>query len=201
MLVFSGAKPDITGSFKSKTLDLTKLVPPAGAAPAGPAAPSDGRVIADSPLPFGALEAANADMQVGIAVLIAPAAKLQNVTLRAVLKGGALALKPFTFEMDGGRYSLETAMNAKDRTLTQKLEGRNIEVGRILQERQLNDWFRGGRATLDLNIHGKGDTTRAIAASLGGDAALNMGPGEIGQALQRAFQDLSMPMSTWKARC
>jgi len=186
VLAFGAAKPEITGSFKSKLLDITKLMPqaPAGVS-TGPSAPGDGRVIPDTALPFGALDAANADLQLTIGALVAPAAKLQSVVLRAVLKGGALALKPFTFEMDGGRFALETAMNAKDRTLAQKVEVRNIEVGRILQERQLNDWFRGGRATLDINVHGKGDTTRAIAASLAGDAAFNMGPGEIGQALQR----------------
>ncbi len=188
VFAFGAAKPEITGSFKSKLLDLTKLMPQgAAAAPATTPAAGDGRVIPDTPLPFGALDAANADLQLSIAALVAPAAKLQSVVLRAVLKGGALALKPFTFEMDGGRFALETAMNAKDRSLTQKVEVRNIEVGRILQERQLNDWFRGGRATLDMNVHGKGDTTRAIAASLGGDAAFNMGPGEIGQALQRVL--------------
>lgn len=186
-LAFGGARPEITGAFKSKLLDLTKLTPQPGAAQASPAPPGDGRVIPDTPLPFAALDAANADLQLSIATLIAPAAKLQNVVLRAALKAGALALKPFTFEMDGGRFALETAMNAKDRTLTQKLEGRNLEIGRILQERHLNDWFRGGRATLDMNIQGKGETVRAIAASLGGDAALNMGAGEIGQALQRVL--------------
>ncbi|MBL8701126.1 MAG: AsmA family protein [Alphaproteobacteria bacterium] len=187
VLAFAGDKPSLTGSFASKAVDLVKLTPPDGAGGGGGSRPaaSDGRVIPDAPLPLALLDAANANLRYRAGAIAAPAAKLANVELQAVLNNGALTLKPLTFEMDGGRFAFETTVNAKQRSLAHKGEIRQLEIGRILQERKLNDWFRGGRTSVDLNLRGTGDTVRQVAATLAGDMSVNVGPGEIGQALQR----------------
>lgn len=188
VLAFGGDKPTVTGSFASKLVDLVTLTPPDGAGgggAGGATAKPDGRVIPDAPLPLALLDAANANLRYRAGVIAAPAAKLANFELAAALTNGVLTVKPLSFEMDGGRFAFETTVNGKQRTLAQKGEVRQLEVGRILQERKLNDWFRGGRTSLDMNVRGSGDSLRQIAGTLAGDVAVAMGPGEIGQALQR----------------
>jgi uncharacterized protein involved in outer membrane biogenesis len=192
VLGFGGAKPSLSGRVRSKTLDLTRLVPPpadAGAAPAPSTRPPQpaGRLLPDTKLPFDTLAKADADLEVSIDAIRTPDMTIENLRARLGLRDGTLTLKPVSFDMDGGKFTLETALAARDMTLVQKIQGRGIEVGRILQERRLNDWFRGGRTSLDVSLAGKGATMQAIAASLDGSVALEMGPGEIGQAAQRVI--------------
>jgi uncharacterized protein involved in outer membrane biogenesis len=192
VLGFGGAKPSLSGRVRAKTLDLTKLVPPpaaAGATPAPSARPAQpaGRLLPDTKLPFDSLAKADVDLEVSVDAIRAPDMTVENLRARLGLRDGTLTLKPASFDMDGGKFTLETALAARDMTLVQKIQGRGIEVGRILQERRLNDWFRGGRTSLDVSLAGRGATMQAIAASLDGSVALEMGPGEIGQAAQRVL--------------
>jgi hypothetical protein len=190
-------KPAVQANLRSTTIDLVKLFPakPA-AAPARPAtatasgaAPSDGRVIPNEKLPFEALNSANADIKYAADSIVTAGATLRDLNLALVLNNGALTVRPLTFDMDGGKFLVETTANAAQKNFTQKVEMRNLDVGRVLTERKLNDWFKGGLTTFDLNLRGQGDTARALAASLNGDVYLNMGPGELGQAATRVIGD------------
>jgi chaperone required for assembly of F1-ATPase len=135
VLAYGGAKPSVSGKFRSKLVDLTKFVPPPAAAggaapPSRAAAPADGRLIPDAPLPFELLDRADADLEFTIDALRAPNAKLDNLRAKLAMGGGTLSLKPASFDMDGGKFTIETTLTGKDRALVQKVEGRGIEVGR-----------------------------------------------------------------------
>ncbi|MCA3248034.1 MAG: AsmA family protein [Azospirillum sp.] len=191
------AKPSVTANLQSQQIDLVKLFPPkpAGQQAARPAAqpaqaartqqPSDGRVIPNDRVPFDLLNAANANVTYRAGQIVLEPATLRNLNLQAVLNNGALAIRPLTVEVEGGRISVENTINAAQRAIAQKVEVRNLDIGRILASRQLSDWFRGGVTSFDLNLQGRGDTARAIAASLTGDVFLNVGQGELGQAAVR----------------
>jgi len=186
-------KPAVQANLRSTTVDLVKLFPPKPAAtPARPAAapaaaPGDGRVIPNAKLPFEALNSANADIKYAAGSIVTAGATLRDLSLALVLNNGALTLRPLTFDMDGGKFLVETTANAAQKNFTQKVEMRNLDVGRVLTERKLNDWFKGGLTTFDLNLRGQGDTARALAASLNGDVFFNMGAGELGQAATRVI--------------
>ncbi len=196
-----GAKPSVQANLRSQTVDLVKLFPPkpagsgSGSAPARPAAsggaassaPSDGRVIPNEKVPFDLLNAANADIKYAAGTIVADGATLKTLNLQLVVANGALTLRPLTFEVDGGKFSVDATANAAQKNFTHKIEMRQLDVGRVLTERKLNDWFKGGATTLDVNLRGTGDTARQLAASLAGDVYLNMGPGEIGQAATKVI--------------
>ncbi|MCM0021590.1 MAG: AsmA family protein [Tagaea sp.] len=188
------AKPSVTANLQSQQIDLVKLFPPAPAqaarpaqpAPAArPAQPSDGRVIPNAPVPFDLLNQANANVTYRAGQIVTAAATLRNLNLQAVVNNGALTVRPLTVEVEGGRVSVEAAASAAQKNFTNKVEVRNLDIGRILASRQLSDWFRGGVTSFDMNLAGRGDTARQLAASLNGDVFLNMGQGELGQAATR----------------
>lgn len=198
------AKPSVTANLQSQSVDLTKLFPPAssgsttpatpasGSAPAasgGAAKPSDGRVIPNEKLPYEALNAANANITYRAAQIVTEPATLKSLNLQVALANGNLTVRPLTFEIEGGRVSVESALNGAQKSLTQKVEVRNLDVGKVLESRKLSDWFKGGVTAFDLNLQGRGETPRAVASSLQGDVFLNMGEGEIGQALSRWVGD------------
>ncbi len=191
-----GAKPSVQANLKSQTVDLVKLFPAkaGGSAPAKPAAsggaasaPADGRVIPNEKVPFEQLNAANADLKYAASSIVTDGATLKNLNLQLVIANGTLTLRPLTFEMDGGKFSVDATANAAQKNFTHKIEMRQLEVGRVLNERKLNDWFKGGLTTLDVNLRGSGDTARQLAASLAGDVYLNMGQGELGQAATKVM--------------
>lgn len=193
------AKPSVTANLQSQSVDLTKLFPPAssgtttpatpasGSAPAssGAARPSDGRVIPNEKLPYEALNAANANITYRAGQIVTEPATLRALNLQVALANGNLTVKPLTFEIEGGRVSVESALNGAQKSLTQKVEVRNLDVGKVLESRKLSDWFKGGVTAFDLNLQGRGETARAVASSLQGDVFLNMGEGELGQAAVR----------------
>lgn len=190
------AKPSVTANLQSQQIDLVKLFPPAPAqqqarpaqpAPAArPAAqPSDGRVIPNAPVPFEQLNAANANITYRAGQIVTAAATLRNLNLQAAINNGAFTLRPLTAEIEGGRVSVEATASAAQKNFTNKIEVRQLDIGRILASRQLSDWFRGGVTSLDVNLAGRGDTARQLAASINGDVFLNMGQGELGQAAVR----------------
>ncbi len=193
------AKPSVTANLQSQSVDLTKLFPPAssgsttpatpasGSAPAatGGAKPGDGRVIPNEKLPYEALNAANANITYRAAQIVTEPATLRALNLQLALANGNLTVKPLTFEVEGGRVSVESALNGAQKSLTQKVEVRNLDVGKVLESRKLSDWFKGGVTAFDLNLQGRGETARAVASSLQGDVFLNMGEGELGQAAVR----------------
>jgi uncharacterized protein involved in outer membrane biogenesis len=193
------AKPSVTANLQSQSVDLTKLFPPAssgtttpatpasGSAPAasGAARPSDGRVIPNEKLPYEALNAANANITYRAGQIVTEPATLRSLNLQLALANGNLTVKPLTFEVEGGRVSVESALNGAQKSLTHKVEVRNLDVGKVLESRKLSDWFKGGVTAFDLNLQGRGETARAVASSLQGDVFLNMGEGELGQAAVR----------------
>ncbi len=193
------AKPSVTANLQSQQVDLTKLFPASSggssssststaSAPAsgGAAKPAgDGRVIPNEKLPYDALSAANANITYRAAQIVTEPATLKALNLQLALANGNLTVKPLTFEVEGGRVSIENTLNGAQKSLTQKVEVRNLDVGKVLESRKLSDWFKGGVTSFDLNLQGRGETPRAVAASLQGDMFLNMGEGELGQAAVR----------------
>lgn len=197
------AKPSVTANLQSQSVDLTKLFPassgksssssaPASAPASGGSAAKpagDGRVIPNEKLPYEALNAANANVTYRAGQIVTEPATLKSLNLQLALANGNLTVKPLTFEVEGGRVSIENSLNGAQKSLTQKVEVRNLDVGKVLESRKLSDWFKGGVTSFDLNLQGRGETARAVAASLQGDMFLNMGEGELGQAAVRFVGD------------
>ncbi|MBM3629383.1 MAG: AsmA family protein [Alphaproteobacteria bacterium] len=187
---FGGARPELRAALSAKSIDLAQFTGPAQAQPARPApraapAPSDGRVIPDAALPFDMVGRMDIDIRLDAGSVVLPNARLEKLELRAAAKDGALAVRPMRFGLDGGSVALETTMVARDRSVSQKLDVSGLELGRVLQDRGLADWFRGGAISAKLDLRGSGRTLREVAGSLSGVVDVDMGPGTAGTAAQR----------------
>ncbi|MBI3506292.1 MAG: AsmA family protein [Proteobacteria bacterium] len=194
----ANVRPSIQANLASQTVDLVRLFPAkqggSGSAPARPAggnapapAAGDGRVIPNEKVPFNLLDSANVDLKYTAGAIVTDGATLKGLNLQLAIANGVLTLRPLTFEMDGGRFSVDATANAQQKSFTHKIEMRQLDMGRVLTERKLNDWFKGGVTALDVNLRGSGDTARQLAASLAGDVFLNMGAGELGQAATKVI--------------
>jgi uncharacterized protein involved in outer membrane biogenesis len=187
---FAGTRPELRAALSAKSIDLAQFAASPQAQPARPVprpapAPSDGRVIPDTALPFDLLDRMDIDIRVDVGSVILPQARLENLELRAAAKDGALAIRPMKFGLDGGIVALETTMVARDRSVSQKLDVSGLELGRVLQARGLADWFRGGMASARVDLRGTGRTLRDVAGSLSGIVDIDVGPGTAGTAMQR----------------
>ena len=66
-----------------------------------------------------------------------------------VSQGRVDAVNPADLETRLARMGLDLVNYRELPSRNRNVTGRGIEVGRILQERNLNDWFRGGRTSID----------------------------------------------------
>jgi uncharacterized protein involved in outer membrane biogenesis len=156
---------------------------PTPAAEAPPARP-DGRVIPDTPIDLSAIRDAKLalDAEGRIATLRLRGAEWRDVSLRAVLEGGALRLERFAAATPGGPVQGSLSAEAGGAAPRLALNLRSGEGG--VDPAPLLAAFGSrspvsGRAALDLSLTGEGASLRALAGSLGGHLGLAMTGGQI----------------------
>lgn len=194
----SGPRPRIDGTLKAPKIDLTELMPPdTGSAPAGtaPAANSSanggkkdaraGKVFPNDPLPVEGLKAADAKLAITVAELIAPGAKLADLTVDIALDNGNLAIEPFGFVLSGSKFdgAVSLAARSAPAKLAFKLQAPKVDMGNMLKEQAGIEMLRGDGA-VDIDVNGSGGSVAAIMASLNGHSRFLM---EKGEAKTEAF--------------
>ncbi len=186
------SRPTLRGALTSQRLDLRAFAappasPPAVAPAAGaPPAPVPGpvRVIPDTTLPWAALRDADGDLRLSIGTLKAAGAAWTAVQAHAVLAGGTLRLDPAStgFGAATARGTLTVAAAATPPTVALTVDAPGLPFGPVLA-------MAGGAAdatgTLDVHadLTGSGDTVRAVAASLSGQAGVALTGGQVDDAL------------------
>ncbi len=168
----------VSADLTSSSLDLGDFgVEPKGAGPAR----TDGRVFSDAPLPLAGLGAIDASIKLGARKIVHRAVALDDVALDVALDGGKVALSRFAAGLAGGSFSLSGAVDGSRRpaAINVKLKARGVEAGALLQTLGLSDALAGGKANLDLDVAGRGDSVRQLMAGLGGTVHFDMGSGRI----------------------
>ena len=157
---------------------------PAGAsppaAPPPPRAAGAGRLFPDTPIPFGLLRQANADLAVSVGDLKSGGADYRSIDLRIVLQDGKLNLAPFSADLPEGRLdaSLSVDATAPAPPVAVKLHAPGLEVAPLLAAAGLPD-YASGKLEIYADLHGAGDSPHAIAAGLDGSLGLAMQNGTI----------------------
>ncbi|MGH7067711.1 MAG: AsmA family protein [Acetobacteraceae bacterium] len=207
-LSLAGARPAISGALSAGRLDLDRLRKalaaaspashgaPARATPAGPASAREARLIPDTPLPFGALKAIDADLSFTVGHLIAGGAQYANVNGKLSLKDGKLVLAPFAADAPAGHVQLTASA---DGAAAKPAVGMTLEAPTLALAPLLTSFGLPGRAigtvAVRADLKGTGTTLHAIAAGLNGRLGIAMAGGSVdrsvlgdlfGPVLQRA---------------
>ncbi|MBV8615525.1 MAG: AsmA family protein [Acetobacteraceae bacterium] len=192
-------RPTLRADLAGTRLDLAALraavpppapaaPPPTRATPAAPGTPAPSRpVIPDTPLPFAALRAADADLRLRVGTLGLGAESLRAVEAHLGLASGALS-----FSARGTFAAAPVALTATadghdPPNLALALNAPALPVATLLAAAGEPRYVVGTLA-VTANLRGSGASPHAIAASLTGTAAATMRGGAIEtQVLQRAL--------------
>ena len=177
-----GARPAVTGQLTSRKLDIAALAPAGGETGAADDSGNGGGpyVIPDDPLPLEALGLADAQVTLQAGELVLP----NNLSMRdfgvlAVLENGALSIDNLEGEFSGGQLGGGLSLGAGDAPPARLvLVARNLDYGRLLKDQGIDDTV-AGTLDLEIDVEGRGNSPRAIAASLNGGASLSGNEGVI----------------------
>ncbi len=175
-IALAGARPTLSGSFTSGTLDLDDFAPPGaegdGAAPAGapPKTAEQGLVFTEAPLPLDALKTVDAKIKLSVKRLrLHVGLALSDLDLSLVLEKGRLAVKPFSIGVAGGKLAGDFSIDAGKTPppLAVKLSASGIDYGGLLKDFEVIDGV-SGRLDAKVDLRAAGASLRAIAADLNG---------------------------------
>jgi uncharacterized protein involved in outer membrane biogenesis len=188
-------RPLLTGKLSADTLNLNDFTgqrTPSGAqttSKPGSSAAGDGRIFSDRPLPVRALRDMDANLSLTVGKLTTGDLHLTGTAVELNLLDGRLLLKPFRAGLAGGRIEgLATLdVSGKAPTAVLNLTGRQVELGQLGKQQMI----KGGKSDLKIELKGRGESLRALMASLTGETVLSVGEGKVrNKALNWASGDL-----------
>jgi AsmA protein len=193
-------RPSLKGSLVSQHLDLDAwATPPEPAQPApqpasqappqvAPPAPPPPWLIPDRPLPFAALQRADADLQWSVAALVSHGVAYQAATLRVLLQDGRLRIDPAAVLAPGGpiQLTLQADASAAPPTAALMLHAPTLDAAAVVATLGLPAAMTGG-LDITLDLHASGTTPHQMAATATGRAAAALTGGEIENAVLAAL--------------
>ena len=207
ILVDAGPEvPSIRADLTSSFLDLADLKGLYGGEPSGPSSAhaeesrtsaavgkESGPVIPDVRLPVAELRGFNADFSLD-ASKVKPTAgfPFEHFTLGASVKDGTLRLKPLRLAV--ARGELVADLEYRSRGTSPQFRGNiavhHIDLAKLLAQAAVSNSLKqiagivGGTATL----HSEGTSQRQLLSGLGGEIALFIAGGRLGQIMGGAFE-------------
>ncbi|MBR0670369.1 AsmA family protein [Neoroseomonas soli] len=226
VVVRPGRPVGLTGRVTAGRLDVDTLVerriaavpaPAAAPTPAPTPAPAqapvatDGRVIPDLPLPVAVVRAYRGRLDVSVDHLIVARTDWRQVRGTLALADDAAQLTSFSAVTPGGpvrgQATLDASANPPAVALALRSEGPGLDLAALRRARQEATGIEG-RAEIRFDVRGHGATTRAIAATLTGEAGMAVVDGRLAQAgMMRLGPDLiglifpNMPREGLDLRC
>lgn len=188
-------RPQLTGKLSADTLnlnDFTGKATPSGtkaASKPGSAAAGDGRLFSDRPLPTRSLREMDITLGLEVGKLDTGDLHLTGLAMELTLLNGRLLLKPFRAGLAGGQVEgLATLdVSGKVPTAVLNLTARQVELGQLGKQ----EMIKGGKSDLKIELKGRGESVRALMASLTGETVLSVGEGKVrNKALNWASGDL-----------
>jgi AsmA family protein len=189
-LSLGGPRPAVDATLSSNKLvlaDFQDETKQAGNASQTQAKPDDGRLFPADPLPLESLSIADATVRFTGRQVVLEKVMLDNVAATATIKNAKLVLDPLQAQVSGGSVAIKAELDgaAPKPAVSLAITSRQVEVGSLLKLLQVSDVLSGGKADLDLNVTGSGESVRAIMAGLDGSTRLVMGPGKIDNRFAR----------------
>jgi len=181
----AGARPNLSGTFSSRFLDLKSLMPPktgedGKAGKAEKTSPKGEKIFPNDPFPLDILKAADADVKVTADKLLVPHLVLEKLRLEARLKDGSLVLRPMQALIGGGSLDGNVNIRAEgnEAALISAVKIDRFNVGLLLKEFGITDLFEG-KVDMTLDLQGRGNTVAALMAGLSGKTQTILNKGRI----------------------
>ena len=142
------------------------------------------RLFPETPIPFGLLRQANADLALSVDDLRTGGSDYRTIDLHVVLQDGKLRLAPLSADLPEGHLdaSLDVDATAPAPPVALMLHAPGLEVAPLLAAAGLPG-YASGKLDIYADLHGTGGTPHAIAAGLDGSLGLAMQNGTIDTAL------------------
>ncbi len=186
----SSERARITAQLTSKRIDATALKPltinnrKPQAAASQSAAPRQGGVFPDAPIPLAGLNAIDGTAEVRIEQLRLPRLTVDQLKATATLDNGRLAVAPLSARIADGNLDgdLTVASGGKTPAWTARLAVGGLDLGRVLREQKQPDLLEG-RVDADLNLNARGASVAAMMAGTDGHLRLAMKNGQLNRNL------------------
>ncbi len=200
---WSGPRPVIKGSLKSSRVNMADFKAPDAtqesdkenkASEKKESPPSAKRLFGDNVLPFDALTALDADLDVEIGEMPMGEAVLSRIAAKLVLSGGNLSIAPLKALLGESAINAEIKVNASQAParVAMGLLANSVDL-KELQKLGSIPAFMLGRGGANIQLTGEGNTPHEIASTLGGIVVLTAEKGEI---LRGAAADISSSLAT-----
>ncbi len=138
----------------------------------------DGRLFSAEPLPLNFLAAFDGKLDAKIDRLVLGRATLDQATLSATLQDGQLSVEPLTATLAEGALAGAVALDTKANTTKLSLQVSKLDVNTFAQAFDAEDVL-SGKVDVTTNLAGRGESIRALMASLEGKASVVMGKGQV----------------------
>jgi uncharacterized protein involved in outer membrane biogenesis len=202
------SRPSLRGRLAMRRLDLDAF---GAAAPRRPGQPAQ-RLIPDVALPVETLRGLDAALTLSAATLRVGGVTWRDASTTVALANGRLALDALVVTSPGGvlggRFTLDAAAATPAAALRIDSRGRGLDLVALRRAFGIPAAFEG-QAELVLDLHGRGATLPALAATLSGEAGIAMVGGRftgatalsIGPDLSRALLPRGTPSGGLGMRC
>ncbi|MDV7338511.1 AsmA family protein [Terasakiella sp. A23] len=179
-------KPYINVALASNRFALNDVLPQgeemAEAAPAPKKETSDkpAKLFPKAPLPIEGLKAVNADVSFKAKKFILGDFALNNLSDVISLKDGKMTGQ-HDFVMGGGTFGGHINFDGRKlpANLDVDLTGKNLGLGKSLEETGVTDLIHGGATQMKINLKASGKSAAGLMASLQGKTLINVGEGKI----------------------
>ncbi|MCA0201074.1 MAG: AsmA family protein [Proteobacteria bacterium] len=166
-------RPFAKGTIAIPELDVAKF---GGAAPAK----SDGRMFSAEPLPWDGLNAVDADVTLKIGKMTnASGVEFADISIPVKANRGRMTAAPVTLAVAGGTVSADVGLNASDKTMTLKVQGKGFSAEGLAKTFKKGDVITQGPIDMALDVRGTGNSMRDVMASLDGSLIAGMGESRI----------------------
>lgn len=169
------SNPFVQANLTAGKLDLDALFPPSKEAKQET---TGGGNIDDIPVDISPLKTINVDVTAKVASLKVSDVVVSDINLRALSKGGALTISPFTAKLYQGTSAGTVVANANTNAFVIKQDLSNIQIEPFLRDVVKKDMAQGrGDVKVDLTTQGK--TVGDLKRSLNGRLSVSLADGAI----------------------
>ncbi|RMG35984.1 MAG: AsmA family protein [Gammaproteobacteria bacterium] len=161
--------PVVRARLDVDAIDLDRYLPPADEQEKGAPEKGEAQKGAAANDPFAALRPLDLQADLNIGKLVVSKARLQDVNVRVVSKGGVMKVSPIKASLYQGKFDGQVTLDARKKTprihAVKHLAG--IQIGPLLKDVAGKDWLVG-TGNLDLDLRIAGLTEAQIRKSLSG---------------------------------
>jgi hypothetical protein len=155
-------RPRVVGSIKAKRLDLDQLLPATGKR-------RTKRIFADQPFSLAWLNTFDAEVSVHARKLLVRGLRVDKLKVGMSLTKGRLQLTP-AGRLGGGTFKARLSVDTRGKRprIAMRIRGKGIGLGKLSTQIYGTELIEGGRADVNIDVAGRGNSVAELMAGLSG---------------------------------